>query len=195
MAALASVLTFLAQRGYGAVVSLTRFPFAAGVGNAAIAYVAYLGMTLWPAHLAVLHRARAPEPSTVLFAVLILAAITLAAWLGLKRRPYIAVGWLWYLGMLVPVIGFVQVGSQTMTNRYTYVPMVGLSLAFIWTVADLLHKRPAPRTAGMAATLSVLVLLAGRHIGKSAIGKTAAGYSNIHSPSLGTTVSFRMIWE
>ena len=160
MAAVASVLTFLAQRGYGAVVSLNRFPLPARAANAAIAYVNYMVKTVWPADLAVLYPARGPEFGSAVTALLILAALTWAALRWVKPRPYLAVGWFWYLGMLVPVIGLVQVGTQAMADRYTYVPMVGLSIAIVWTVAGLVEHRPALRIAAAAATILALVVLA-----------------------------------
>jgi Tfp pilus assembly protein PilF len=160
MAAAASVLTFLAQSG-ASVVSLTSFPLAARAANAAIAYVSYIGKTFWPSGLAVLYPIRVPELGAAVTAVLILAAVTLAAWRWVKERPYLAVGWLWYLGMLVPVIGLVQVGVQAMADRYTYVPMVGLSIALVWTVADLVENRRTLRIAVTTATIVALAALAG----------------------------------
>ncbi|HTX34632.1 MAG TPA: tetratricopeptide repeat protein [Bryobacteraceae bacterium] len=161
MAAIAAVLTFLAQRGYGAMVSLTRLPLAARAANAAIAYVAYMGKAFWPAGLAVLYPATPPEAGATLGAVAILVVLTAAAWRWRKQRPYLAVGWLWYLGMLVPVIGLVQVGVQAMADRYTYVPLVGLSLALVWLAADLVEPHPALRTAAAATAVAALVALAG----------------------------------
>jgi Flp pilus assembly protein TadD len=173
MATVAAVLTFLAQRGYGAVVSLTRLPLAARAANAAIAYVAYMGKAFWPEDLAVLYPSRAPVPGAAVAALLILAAITAAAWRWVKQRPYFAVGWLWYLGMLVPVIGLVQVGVQSMADRYTYVPMVGLSIALVWTVAGLVENRPALRTAAVAVAIAALVALAGAAYRQAAYWKTS----------------------
>ena len=163
MAAVASVLTFLAQHGSGTVESLTHLSLAARASNAIIAYVGYIVKTFWPADLAVLYpyAARDIVPGTMVIALLLLAAITGAAWRWVKQRPYFAVGWFWYVGMLVPVIGLVQVGSQTMADRYTYVPMVGLSIALVWTVADLVENRPALRIATTAATILALAVLTG----------------------------------
>ena len=160
MAAAASVLTFLAQRNYGAVISLTHLPFPARAANAAIAYAAYLWKAVWPVDLAVLYPPRPPDTGLAVLSSLVLAAITAAAWRWVRRRPYFAVGWLWYLGMLVPVIGLVQVGIQTMADRYTYVPMVGLSIALVWLAADLLESRPALRLAASAAAAAALLALA-----------------------------------
>jgi Tfp pilus assembly protein PilF len=159
MAAAASVLTFMAQRGFGAMVSLTRDPLPERIANAAIVYVAYMGKTFWPVDLAVLYPARPPAPVAVATAVLILVVLTVAAWRWAKQRPYFAVGWLWYLGMLVPVIGLVQVGVQAMADRYTYVPMVGLSIALIWPIADFVENRAALRAAAAAAAVLALVAL------------------------------------
>jgi len=161
MAAVASVLTFVAQRSFGAVISLTRFPLPERAANAAIAYVTYIWKSFWPADLAVLYPAHEPSLGNAVIALVILAAITGAAWHWVKQRPYLAVGWLWYLGMLVPVIGLVQVGAQSMADRYTYLPMVGLSIALVWTIADLVHNRPALGTAVAGATILALALLAG----------------------------------
>ena len=160
MSAVASVLTFLAQKGYGAVVSLTRLPFSERAANAAIAYVAYIGKALWPSRLAVLYPTQPPDAAAAFLAVLILAAISAAAWRWIGERRYLAVGWLWYVGMLAPVIGLVQVGIQSMADRYTYVPMVGLSIALVWTAADWLEGRPALRQAAAAASVIGLLALA-----------------------------------
>ena len=159
MAAIAALLTFLAQRGYGAVATLTRFPIAARLANAAITYVAYIGEMFWPADLAVLYPSHPPGAGATLLAVVILAAITAAAWHWIKERPYIAVGWLWYVVTLVPVIGLVQVGIQAMADRYTYLPSVGLSIALVWIVADLVERRHAWRTAFAAVAIVALVAL------------------------------------
>jgi tetratricopeptide (TPR) repeat protein len=160
MAAVVSVLTFMAQRGYGAVASLTRVPLPERIANAAVACVDYMKKAFWPVDLAVLYPARPPAPFAVAFAVLILVALTILAWHWVKQRPYFAVGWLWYLGMLVPVIGLVQVGVQAMADRYTYVPMVGLSIALIWTVADFVENHAALRAATVAVAILALAVLA-----------------------------------
>ncbi len=124
MTAVAAILTTVAQSSYGAVMSVKSFPIPDRFANAVIAYVLYMGKFFWPAGLAVLYPARPPNSTDALLCLLLLAAITAAAWFWRKRKPYLAVGWLWYLGMLVPVIGLVQVGVQTMADRYTYVPSV-----------------------------------------------------------------------
>ena len=161
MATVTAVLTFMAQQSYGAMASLARLPFPARAANALVAYVAYIWKAIWPTDLAVLYPIREPVAGRAITAFILLSAITVAAWRWVEQRPYLAVGWAWYLGMLVPVIGLVQVGAQTMADRYTYVPMVGLSIMLVWTAASLLEDRPALRRAAAVGTVSVLALLAG----------------------------------
>ena len=101
-------------------------------------------MFLYPANLAIPY----PRPSLdlsfwqVLGAVILLAVLTLASLAGRRRHPYLLVGWLWYLGMLVPVIGVFQFGSQTMADRFTYLPQIGLCIALTWGLADALRSWP-----------------------------------------------------
>jgi len=158
MSVVSSILTFLAQRNYGSVIALNRFPLPARLANAAVAYVSYIAKACWPVDLAVLYPAYKLPAEKVLAACLILTTATVGAWLSAKRRPYLLVGWLWYLIMLVPVIGLVQVGLQSMADRYTYLPLVGLSLAVVWGVADLVEGRYFLRA--ISAALAVVVLLA-----------------------------------
>jgi protein O-mannosyl-transferase len=158
MSVVTAVLTFLAQSGYGAVVSLNRLSVAARAANAAIAYVAYIAKSFWPVNLAVLYPARAPAPGTGVATALLLAAITAAVWLRVKQRPYLAVGWLWYLGTLVPVIGLIQVGIQAMADRYTYLPMVGISIMIVWSLAELAAGRSALRSVFFAGACAVLAI-------------------------------------
>ena len=139
-------------------------PFGGRLENAVVSYGAYLVKTAWPAKLAVFY----PHPWSVHAAVpawqvavaaLLLAAATAAALLQAGRRPYLPVGWLWYLGTLVPVIGLVQVGSQAMADRYTYVPLTGIFLAVAWGVPEALRawrfRRTALALAGAAALLAL----------------------------------------
>jgi tetratricopeptide (TPR) repeat protein len=167
MAALGSVLTFAAQRTFGAVVALTLFPFPVRAASAAVAYAQYLVKAVWPAGLGVLYPAQQPTVASTLCAVLVLGCITAAAILLFRLRPYILVGWLWYLGMLVPVIGLVQVGVQAMADRYTYLPLVGVSIALVWLIADSVTSRPAAIacTALAAGWLLVLAVVAHRQAG------------------------------
>jgi tetratricopeptide (TPR) repeat protein len=173
IAAVGSVLTFMAQRGSGAVASFAGLPLHLRIANAAVAYVDYMKEALLPVDLAVLYPFWPPAPAAVIASVLILAALTVVAWRWVKQRPYLAVGWLWYLGMLVPVIGLVQVGSQMMADRYTYVPLVGLSIALVWTVADFVEHRAALRTAAAAVAILALAALTGAAYQQAAYWKNS----------------------
>ncbi len=128
LSAVFSAVTFLAQRSGGTVASLERLPVPVRVANALVSYASYLAKAFWPTRLAIFHpHAEASIPLAVVTpAALLLLALTLGAWHTRRRRPYLAVGWLWFLGTLFPVIGLVQVGSQAMADRYMYLPIVGL---------------------------------------------------------------------
>jgi len=141
--AASTVVTFLAQQGGGAVESLAVFPFTLRLENALVSYVGYMVKAVWPYNLAVMY----PHPGFIplwkaagAFAVLSFISF-LAMRLG-RRHPYLPVGWLWYLGTLVPVIGLVQVGAQAMADRYTYVPLIGLFVMAAWGGANVVARFP-----------------------------------------------------
>jgi Flp pilus assembly protein TadD len=155
LAAGVSVVTFLAQRHGGAVAPLAGTSLALRLENGLVAYLVYIRDMLWPTDLAVLY----PLPQTlpvfgVAAAALALAGISLVVTRQFRARPYLAVGWCWYLGTLLPVIGLVQVGSQSRADRYTYVPMIGLSIMLAWGAADLIAWRPRARKAVVAAAIA-----------------------------------------
>lgn len=155
LVAAASAATLLAGRSGGAVGSLAEYPLAVRVGNAIVSYVAYLGMMLWPRNLAVLY----PYPETlplwkVAACAALLLVITATAIRARSGRPYLLVGWLWFLGTLVPVIGLVQVGGQALADRYTYVPLVGIFVAAAWLVPTA-ALRLAPAAVVLLAALVV----------------------------------------
>jgi Tfp pilus assembly protein PilF len=160
----ACVVIILAQRQGEAVAPLEAFPLATRFWNALLAYTGYLGKMIWPMHLAVYypHPGNTVSVARALAAGALLVVITLLV-LGPGRRwRYLAVGWLWYLGTLVPVIGLVQIGSQAMADRYSYVPLIGLFLLLTWGMTDLAMARRLPRyflvTTG-AVVLSACALL------------------------------------
>ena len=154
LSAASGVLTLLAQRAGHAVRSL---PASQRWGNAIVGYVRYLGKAFWPARLAVLY----PHPGDslpawkVIAAALLLLSITALVLLWRERR-YLVVGWLWFLGTLVPVIGIVSVGEQAMADRYAYLPYIGLFVAVVWLVADVARERGI--SAVWLAVPAVLVL-------------------------------------
>lgn len=162
IAAAATTATFLAQKSAGAIVSVDAMPIPLRMGNAVISYAQYLSKTFWPAPLAVPYPFD-PEIITlprVLAATLLLAAITLAAALLRRRVPALFVGWLWFLGLLVPVIGLVQVGSQAMADRYTYLPSIGLAVAVVWTLAAAAKFRPVLQALLLVPAIAVLSISA-----------------------------------
>jgi protein O-mannosyl-transferase len=168
LSAPACFMTFRAQRDYGAVVPLTRFPLPMRLGHVAVAYVQYLEKTFWPASLAALYPLRPPTTLEVVGSLSILVLLTAAAVRFARRKPYLLVGWLWFLGTLVPVIGLVQVGVQSIADRYMYVPMIGLSIAIIWAAADAVQGRPVWRRAALAiavASLMASAFVAFRQVG------------------------------
>ncbi len=154
------VMTFLAQRA-GAVISLSQLPLPIRLANAVVAYAGYLAAAFWPVNLAALYPYHLPQAKSVVGAALVLALATVTACVCAKRRPYLLVGWLWYLGMLMPVIGIVQVGSQLMADRYTYLPLVGFLIALVWAAADLVENhRLARHAASVVAGLALLAFTA-----------------------------------
>jgi len=161
LAAASGVVTFLAQRGWGAVKPLAVLPASVRLTNAAMSYVVYLKKTIWPTDLAVYypHADALPPPWQIAAAGLLLTALSLVAARQVRRRPFLLTGWLWYLGTLVPVIGLVQVGGQALADRYTYVPLIGVFLALSWGAADLARRhRGGAAILGATAAAAIIAL-------------------------------------
>ncbi|HEX4999262.1 MAG TPA: tetratricopeptide repeat protein, partial [Terriglobia bacterium] len=170
LALASATITFIAQKKGGAVGAFTDFPLSGRIANALVSYVSYLGAAIWPAHLSIFY----PYPESgapawqVAGAVLILIAITIFAFREASSRPYLIVGWLWYLGSLVPVIGLVQVGDQSMADRYTYLPFIGIFIAVAWGVQNMIAARRQTSPASIhtnsriwgAIAAAVLIVLA-----------------------------------
>ena len=140
LSAISCVIAFFAQRSAGAVVGIHLLSLKRRIANVPLSYVGYIEKTVWPAKLAVFYPYNIDRSLLlqVAIAVLVLLGISvLVLRLALKRR-YLFTGWFWYLGTLVPVIGLVQVGSQSMADRYTYIPLTGLFIITAWGISDIL---------------------------------------------------------
>jgi protein O-mannosyl-transferase len=159
ISAASSVLTEMAQRAGGSVMSLSLLPVSTRIENTAISYVAYIGKIFWPVRLATYYPLQlSPSIGDAIASTVILIAIT-ALTLYLRRFPYLAVGWLFFVISLIPVIGIVQVGFQGMADRYTYVPAIGLLIALVWGLADAVQGVPAVRVpVSVAAVCAVIAL-------------------------------------
>ncbi len=134
-------ITILVQRQGGAVQNLGDLSFVSRVENAVVSYARYLGKALWPTNLATPYPHPGDWPNLLTVgSVLLLVVISAVAWVSRRRWPFLLGGWLWFLGMLVPVIGIVQVGAQSMADRYTYLPFIGIFFALVWTSHAVLMR-------------------------------------------------------
>ena len=167
LSAVSSVVTYLVQQAGGAMGTILKCPFGARIENALVAYVTYILQMFWPARLSIFY----PHPGLSIptwkpvVCAIVLALVTAAVVRARKTRPYLLVGWLWYLGTLVPVIGLVQVGLQSHADRYTYVPFIGLFLIVAWGGWDLAgsflgRRKTLGRELGFGAAAIVLPLAA-----------------------------------
>jgi len=169
-AAASSIATFIVQQHGGSVATLEAVAPADRVTNTVISYVMWAWTTIWPRGLAALY----PRPSSPQFALAAVALLVLglttgaALWKG-RRHPYLAVGWLWFVGMLVPVSGLVQIGVAARADRYMYLPILGLLFAAVWGVTELASRWRVPRAALLVAAVVVIILFA-------AVTRVQAGY-------------------
>ena len=166
LAAASSMVTFIVQRKGGAV--STALTFGERIANALVSYVRYIGKMFWPENLSILY----PHPGhwaawQVMVSAGLLLTVSAAVILMARKRPYLVVGWLWFCGALIPVIGLVQVGIQSMADRYTYVPLIGLFIMLAWGIDELIPVRPWRGNAlavGAALLLAACACLTGRQI-------------------------------
>ena len=135
------VITVYGQKSVGAMRDLATIELSSRVSNAITAYITYLGKMLWPTHLAIFYPyPNSIQPLWVLLCAIVLLSITVCGFLYAKKSPYLIVGWFWYLGTLMPVIGIIQVGDQLMADRYTYIPLIGIFLIVVWGFTDFVAK-------------------------------------------------------
>ena len=163
--------------------------------NALLSYVRYLGKTFWPAGLSPFYTYGSVQlPSwQVAGAAALLAAVSVAALLRLRRRPWLAFGWCWYLGVLVPAIGLVQVGGQPLADRYTYLPSIGLSVALCWggwTCWAMAGKPPRPGSARRRALPARSSPASPRRRGPSSAGGATGRRSSPGRASSPPAISF-----
>jgi tetratricopeptide (TPR) repeat protein len=161
LSAIFSGLTYALQKSHAAVVSWERLGWTDRISNAVSSYLQYLAKLFWPTKLAVIY----PYPKSydaleVWLIALLLLAVSALCVCQLKRRPYLAVGWFWYLGTALPIIGLVQVGEQAMANRYTYIPLIGPVISLVWLAADTFKTNFSRRFLLVPATVVLLAACA-----------------------------------
>ena len=157
LTAVSCVVTFVAQHNGESIVTLENIPLVLRLENALTAYAQYLLKTIWPVNLAVIYPLSLEfSRSAVIASAAVLIFISIIAWLARKRSPWLPVGWLWFLGTLVPVIGLVQVGGAALADRYTYFPLIGVFIAVAFGVSNLAGRYRFPKTAVAGAATVVL---------------------------------------
>lgn len=165
LAAIHSVVTVLVQHGSGAANYAQRFSLAARAENAVVAYVRYLGKMFWPESLSAFYHHPGFWPAWIFVGAAVFLA-SASAWIWSQRaaRPWLIVGWLWFLGTLLPVIGLMQVGAQSMADRYTYLPLLGIFIVLAWSLAALSTHAPRETVALSCAVLLCCAMLTSRQV-------------------------------
>jgi hypothetical protein len=161
LAAAGGVFTLIARRQADAIVSFDTIPLSARLGTAATAYGWYVGHTLWPTNLAALypHRGRDWEVAPAIVGLLVLTLISVLAVWQVRRRSWLFVGWFWFVGTLVPVIGLAQGGEQAWADRFCYWPHIGLFMVFVWGIGEVVERMHIPGWLTAGFTLVVLGVL------------------------------------
>ena len=162
MAVLSSVITFLAQRAGGAVGNLRAFPLWGRLCNASISYCRYVWIMVWPDPLRAYYYydSLTIDVLAAVLSALALILVTVVCWRIRKERPYCLIGWLWFLGTMVPVIGIVQVGGQALAERYTYIPYIGLFIAVVWLASDAVADSLKIKVVALLLAVAVIVACA-----------------------------------
>jgi tetratricopeptide (TPR) repeat protein len=157
----ASLMTLLAQKNAGSVISFSKLPLTGRMANAIISYVVYLRKMLWPDDLAVFY----PHPGmdfnrlAAIISILLLGAVTVFCLKQRFKAPYLLVGWMWYIVTLLPVIGLVQVGGQSLADRYTYIPLIGIFVSLSWGIPYFINKWTANKVLLPVFSLLILFIL------------------------------------
>ena len=161
LSAVSALITMRAQRAGGAM-PLVKYPLSMRLSNAIVSYVRYIGKAFWPTRFSPMY----PHPGFSLMwwqvsaALLLLLAVTALVAANWRRRPYLPVGWFWFLGTLLPMVGLVQVGNQGLADRYAYLPFVGLFIMICWGVAELAQQWHMPVAAQAGLSTAALLVLA-----------------------------------
>jgi tetratricopeptide (TPR) repeat protein len=161
LCAAAGLITVMAQHSGGAMISLKSEPLGSRLSTALVGYLCYLGKFLWPRDLTVLYLRPHVLPAELVAVALAVPAGISAVAIAMRRRPYLVVGWLWFVGMLLPVCGVMQAGVQLMADRYTYLPSIGLLVAAAWAGGELAAVFLPARARLVVPGLAAAVLLAG----------------------------------
>jgi hypothetical protein len=158
-----SAVAIWAQTSGGASQGLERYPLSVRFGNAAVSYALYLRKLFWPFDLAAYYPLVPPTATATAIALLVIGGITLAAWRCRRSQPALLFGWTWYVVSLLPVIGIIQVGEQALADRYSYVPMIGIYVALVWTASATFSAVQLPRPVRW--TIAVLTVSAAAFLG------------------------------
>ena len=156
-----SIITFIVQRGSGAVPDTAALPFEARIANALISCGLYIGKMFWPANLAVIYplNTNIPELLPAIFSALLIIGISLIVFYFARKLKFLFVGWFWFLIILLPVIGLVQSGPQAYADRYTYISYIGLFIIIAFGLPQLVSKLPFRKVAlGTSALIALTIL-------------------------------------
>jgi protein O-mannosyl-transferase len=154
------IITLIAQGTTKAIMPLKVLPLSWRLVNAVRGYSLYLVKAIYPVGLAAFYPITALQLWQFLASISLLSAVSIWVWRERKQYPYLIVGWLWYLGTLVPVIGLVQVGSQSIADRYAYIPLIGIFVMVVWRLADVADSFSLPQRWRVVATCAVLLVFA-----------------------------------
>jgi protein O-mannosyl-transferase len=160
LSAFSCIATALAQKDV--LTKMRELPLAGRLANAVISYVTYLRQMIYPTHLAVFYPfPRGPHVFGTILGLLLLLSLSVIFFLWRRKHPFLLVGWLWFIGMLVPMLGIVQVGQQSHADRYTYLPMIGLYLLVVWMAIDISNRwQHSRRMLSLMAALIIVALVA-----------------------------------
>jgi tetratricopeptide (TPR) repeat protein len=161
-----SIVTFVVQNSSAALTSINFLPLEARIENALVSYGRYIIKLFWPANLAIFYPypRHWPLPQVAVAGVMLIG-LTLFAWLNRRRRPFILMGWLWFVGTLFPVIGLVQAGQQSMADRYAYVPSLGIFVIVSWGIYELCRRRQAVMLIASVTALLVFCVVTRQQLG------------------------------